>query len=111
MDEEPKVEQNNIPEEKPQKAENPVVPTGSQRNLILAIVALVVGAIIISAIFVISLPNDTANNTETVSSQTTNVKDINKTSDLDTASKELDSVDLDGYVNELKQNDADTSGF
>lgn len=109
MDEDQKVEQN-MPAEKAQVATNPTVPASSHRNLILAIGALIVGAVIISAILVVSLPKE-EETIVPIPSKTNTVTNINKTSDLDTASSELDSVDLDGYVNELKQNDTDASQF
>lgn len=72
------------------------------RNLILAIVALVIGAVIIATIFIISYPKQTTE-TSVNTTKATQVTSVTKTSDLDTATAELNSANLDSYQNDLNQ--------
>lgn len=84
---------------------------GGHKYLILAIMVLVVGAVIIGAIFLIAFPKQTETGLDNTIPQTKQVSDVTKTTDLDTASSELNSTDLDSYQTDLNQIDSISSTF
>ena len=88
--------------DQPQVVVNPVQPATGHKNLILAGAALVIGAIIIGGIFVVAFPQQPAPET-TVTPVTKTLTNVNKASDLDTASQELNSTDLNQYQTDLNQ--------
>lgn len=97
-----------------QVTEQPVVnqkPASGNKNLLLAVMVLIVGAAIIGAIFLIAFPGEKQTDTDTGQTQTKTVTEITKTSDLDTADKELDSAELDNYQNDLNQIDSSAKDF
>lgn len=88
-----------------------VKPDGGNRNLMLAIGALIIGAVIIAGVFVVAFPQQQAEITPVTTSQTKSVTNITKTSDLNAASSELDSTNLDSYQSDLNQIDASAASF
>ncbi len=110
MDEQ-QVEQTPNIETQPQVTGAVVKPAGGNRNLMLAIGALIVGAVIIAGVFVAAFPQQQAETPVTTTSQTKQVTDITKTSDLDTVSSEIDSADLDSFQNDLNQIDSSAAAF
>ena len=98
MDETKPVE--NTVVEQPQVSQK---PASDSKNLIMAVTALIVGAALIAAIFLIAFPNETKTVSETATTETKQVTNITKTSDLDTASQELNSTNLDQYQTDLNQ--------
>jgi aryl-phospho-beta-D-glucosidase BglC (GH1 family) len=89
--------------EQPQVAVNPVQHTNGHKNLILAVIALVVGALIIGGIFMVAYPKETSTETTVTPVATKTLTNVNKTSDLDTANQELNSTNLDQYQTDLSQ--------
>lgn len=110
MDEQ-QVEQTPNIETQPQATPAVVKSAGDNRNLMLAIGALIVGAVIIAGVFVVAFPQQQAETPVTTTSQTKQVTDIIKTSDLSSASSELDSADLDSFQNDLNQIDSSAAAF
>lgn len=97
-------------ESQPQAAPAVVKGSGGNRNLILAIGVLIVGAVIIAAIFIVAFPSQQAE-TPLTTTQTKQLTDITKTSDLNAASSELDSTNLDSYQSDLNQISASATSF
>ena len=86
-------------------------PVSGNKNLILAVMALIVGAVVISAIFMISFPNETKTDSQTVTTENKQVTDITKSANLDAATTELDSANLDSYQSDLDSIDSQSSTF
>lgn len=111
MEEQPTEQTPNIETQTPV---TPVAVKGASgtRNLLLAIGALIVGAVIIVGIFIVAYPSgQEETTTPVITSQTKQVTDITKTSDLNATSSELDSTNLDSYQSDLNQIGADAASF
>ncbi len=85
-------------------------PASGNKYFILVVMALIVGAGLIAAIFLIAFPKETTV-TQTETTQTKQVTDITKTADLDAVSTEVDSADLDSFQNDLNQIDSSAAAF
>lgn len=105
-----------LSEVKTETLEHTQVSTGHEttkhgnRNLLLAISAIVIGAAIVIGVFNASFPTPATDDSE-VTTSTTSVKDVNNVSSLDSVDKELDTTSLDDYQTELNQNDTDAASF
>ncbi len=89
----------------------PVAKSGGKRNLFLAILVLIVGAVLISGIFIAAFPSQQEDSSTVTKTESTEVSDISKTADLDTATSEIDETNLDNYQSDLDQIDSDSASF
>jgi hypothetical protein len=86
-----------------------VIPSvkNSTKYFFFAIAVIILASVLLIAVFVIAFPKTSDQDSSNTSVST----EINSVKGLDTASKELDQIDLDSFENDLQANDIEASSF